>query len=373
MKKTQLNLSLFFSLVLTLLISAPSYSAGHNLEQSFGDLLQQYGLPTETATKTYEGQYGPYQIYNATAASPASSLRPLSQDVRIGTYNILNLFEHLQNDQNNPTKNHERRLGNTAAIREMNADFQLLVEVENLAALQTFNKDYLNNDYVPFVIDGNDTRGIDVALLVKKNLRIEIEYRSHKNYAGKVFSRDSPVALIFDLDSNGKRAASPQLAIMLVHQKSKRTDPDKEDQTAQVRKAQAMASIAIIDLIKAEFQNEFPVMIGGDFNTAVHTSAETRPYFDYGFKDSLDMIANPLPQNQRDTHYYFSPTGEMHAEQIDALLVFSENDIVTEAAIYQTRDKNGNAMPAPKSFEEREQRPSDHLPIGIEIQINQKK
>ena len=369
MKKTQLNLSLFFSLVLTLLISAPSYSAGYNLGASFEDLLNQYGLPTDTATKTYEGQYGPYQIYNATATNPESALKPLGQNIRIGTYNILNLFEHLQNDKNNPVKNHERRLGNTAAIREMNADFQLLVEVENLAALQTFNKDYLNDDFVPFVIDGNDTRGIDVALLVKKNLRIEIEYRSHKNYAGKVFSRDAPVALVFDLDNNGKRLGSPRLAIMLVHQKSKRTDPDKEDQTAQVRKAQAIAALEIVELIKTEFQEQFPVIIGGDFNTAVHSSPETRPYFDFGFKDSLDMIDQPVPHNQRDTHYYFSPTGEMHAEQIDALLVSSESDVVSKADIYPTRDKNGTALPSPKSFEEREERPSDHLPIGIEISL----
>ena len=111
------------------------------------------------------------------------------------------------------------------------------------------------------------------------------------------------------------------------------------------------------------------MIIGGDFNTALHSSDDTRPYFDYGFEDSLDMIANPLPHSQRDTHYYFSPTGEMHAEQIDALLVYSETNIVTEAYIYPTRDKNGRALAAPKSFEEREQRPSDHLPIGIEISL----
>lgn len=365
MKKTQLNLSLFFSLILSLLTSAPSYSA----EPTFADLLNQYGLPTHTATKTYQGQYGPYQIYNATSTDSESALKPLGQNIRIGTYNILNLFEHLQNDQNNPVKNHERRLGNTAAIREMNADFQLLVEVENLAALQKFNKDYLNDDFVPFVIDGNDTRGIDVALLVKKNLRIEVEYRSYKNYAGKVFSRDAPVALVFDLDNNGQRMSSPRLAIMLVHQKSKRTDPDKEDQTAATRRAQGKASVEIVELIKAEFKGSFPIIIGGDFNTAVHTSPEIRPYFDYGFKDSLDMIEQPLAYEQRDTHYYFSPTGEMHAEQIDALLVFSETDVVTKADIYPTRDKNGNALAAPKSFEEREERPSDHLPIGIEISL----
>lgn len=365
MKKTQLNLSLFFSLVLTLLISAPSYSA----EPSFEDLLQQYGLPAETATKTYEGQYGPYQIYNATDATPESALKPLGQNIRIGTYNILNLFEHLQNDQNNPTKNHERRLGNAAAILEMNADFQLLVEVENFAALQTFNKDYLNDDYVPFIIDGNDTRGIDVALLVKKNLRVEVEYRSHKNYAGKVFSRDAPVALIFDLDKHGKKLSQPKLAIMLEHKKSKRSEPGKEDQTAVTRRAQATASVAIVEMIKSEFSGNFPIIVGGDFNTAVHDSPEITPYFDYGFKDSLDMIDQPVPHSQRDTHYYFSPEGKLNAEQIDALLVMGDSCKVTDAQIYPTRDKNGNALPAPKSFEEREERPSDHLPIGIEIQI----
>lgn len=363
MKKTQLNLSLFFSLLLTLVFSAPSYSA----ESSFEDLLKQYGLPAETATKTYQGQYGPYQIYNATSASHESALKPLGQNVRIGTYNILNLFEHLQNDQKNPAKNHERRLGNAAAILEMNADFQLLVEVENLAALQTFNKDYLNSDYVPFLIDGNDTRGIDVALLVKKNLRVEIEYRSHKNYGGKIFSRDAPVALVFDLDINGKRSGSPRLAIMLEHKKSKRSDPGKEDQTAATRKAQAIASIEIVELLRSEFKSDLPIIVGGDFNTAVHSSPEIRPYFDYGFEDSLDMVDQPMPRDQRDTHYYFSPTGEMHAEQIDALLVSGHSCKIIDAKIYPTRDKDGNAMLPPKSFEEREQRPSDHLPVAIEI------
>ncbi len=365
MKKTQLNLSLFFSLILSLVISAPSYSA----ESSFADLLNQYGLPTHTATKTYQGQYGPYQIYNATSTDSESTLKPLGQNIRIGTYNILNLFEHLQNDQNNPVKNHERRLGNAAAILEMNADFQLLVEVENLAALQTFNKDYLNDDYVPFLVDGNDTRGIDVALLVKKNLRIEVEYRSHKNYGGKVFSRDAPVALIFDLDSHGKRLNQPKLAIMLEHKKSKRSDPGKEDQTAATRRAQAIASVEIVELIKAEFSGNFPIIVGGDFNTAIHSSSEIHPYFDYGFKDSLDLITNPIARELRDTHFYFSPEGKLNAEQIDVLLVLGDTCKVTDAQIYPTRDKDGNALPAPRSFAEREERPSDHLPIGIEINL----
>ncbi|UPT73584.1 MAG: hypothetical protein M0D55_17245 [Elusimicrobiota bacterium] len=117
------------------------------------------------------------------AAEPVRSLSSIRQ-LKLGSYNVLNLFQNVGKhvpDETNPGK--LKKVSDAApkeewslraqgqVILENDLDIVTLQEVENAAALEDFNRNYLDGKYKVFLIEGNDERGIDVAFLVKKTCR----------------------------------------------------------------------------------------------------------------------------------------------------------------------------------------------------------
>ena len=80
-------------------------------------------------------------------------------------------------------------------IRDVNADILAVVEAEDRPALVRFNAQLLGNQYRHIMlIDGNDDRGIDVAILTRQGFEIET-IRSNVDATdaqGEIFSRDCP-------------------------------------------------------------------------------------------------------------------------------------------------------------------------------------
>lgn len=80
-------------------------------------------------------------------------------------------------------------------IKDVDADIFGLVEAENRPALVQYNEDMLAKRYKHvMLVDGNDKRGIDVAILTRKDFTIE-SIRSNVDLAdaqGTIFSRDCP-------------------------------------------------------------------------------------------------------------------------------------------------------------------------------------
>lgn len=81
-------------------------------------------------------------------------------------------------------------------IRDLDADILAVVEAEDRPSLQRFNSEFLGSMYRHvMLVDGNDTRGIDVGLMTKPGFEIRA-IRSHVDtvdHVGTVFSRDCPV------------------------------------------------------------------------------------------------------------------------------------------------------------------------------------
>lgn len=155
------------------------------------------------------------------------------------------------------------------AIAEADADIICLQEVDNMSALQAFEYGYLfrmvGNGYrQKYLVQGNDSRGIDVAVLMREETidgqKIElVDIQSHammtfldlppdlgpfpaENPSDKIFKRD---CLEVDLRIGGE-----PLTLYVVHFKSmgpSRDGLDGRESTMPVRKAEALAVRHIIE------------------------------------------------------------------------------------------------------------------------------
>lgn len=293
-------------------------------------------------------------------------------------FNMLNLFERdfaLMGDSisasgakptgnGNAVKPEAQRDALAKIVQKSDPDVMVWVEVESQKAAEMFTHKYLSDRYQAFLVEGNDPRGIDVAIMVKKDLPFEVEYRSLKDLTADgepVFSRDLPIALFRRLDQQGSPV---EFVLVGTHYKSKRGDDGGEKK----RTAQAEATEQAMSYLRTELGPDVPIFLTGDFNNQVHQSPEFSPLWKFGFKDAHDLSPNPIPADQRGTHFYFSPDGKREVNQIDGFLISGAEKVkVQSSKILPHLDANGNEMPWPQTFKERESRPSDHLATEVVI------
>ena len=146
-------------------------------------------------------------------------------------------------------------------IRDVNADVIGIVEAENRPALRDFSKVILPLEAgAPYehvmLIDGNDARGIDCALMTRAAHPI-LQMQSHVDLAdaaGPVFSRDCPV---FYLEAPGGG-----LVVLVNHFKSKGFGTPAESNARRRRQAEAVAGI--YRRLRAEGAERIAVL--GDLN-----------------------------------------------------------------------------------------------------------
>ena len=186
--------------------------------------------------------------------------------VTIASYNVLNLFDDYDDpytaDESTPAKPSEQLVNLAATIRAVNADVLAMEEVENRGVLERFNKSMLQGlGYDNVVLfEGNDERGIDVAVLSRLPVGPVTSYRhlTYKNPDGTPghFRRDFLRVRIEPPD-----AAS--FEVFVVHLKSKRDGQESEG----LRMGEAAAARGILDeLLRADAGVRFVVC--GDFNDA---------------------------------------------------------------------------------------------------------
>ncbi len=153
------------------------------------------------------------------------------------------------------------RLNTARVLKEIGADVQCIIEVEDRKTLESFNNEMLGTKKFAFNIslDGNDDRGIDVGLLSKfkiKNIRTHIFDKEKATSKTYIFSRD---CLEIELEMPDKKP----LHVLCNHFKSKgyslsRASADKR------RKVQA-------DEVKKILMSNYDlktdrVVVLGDFN-----------------------------------------------------------------------------------------------------------
>lgn len=180
-------------------------------------------------------------------------------------------------------------------IDEVNADIQCLVEVEDRITLGLFNTDILK-DRRKFtdrlVVDGNDPRGIDVALAAKKAYPV-VTARTNafaRDADGLVFSRD---CLEVSLTTPGGEAVH----VLVNHFKAKDRKPTESNEK---RRRQAAF---VSDILKTRYDltRDF-VIVAGDLNDEPDSAPLAPLHATPSLTDVFDVTGRP--KADRWTYYY---------------------------------------------------------------------
>jgi predicted extracellular nuclease len=320
-----------------------------------------------------------------------SGTRPESElsSVKMGSYNVLNLEYSVGKYHTNKetgvrafrSEHITKDAGQTQAVAKVikteNLDIVVLEEVEGARALELFNEKYLDGQYEVFVARGNDTRGIEIGFLVKKDLPFKVKLATNKNrqYQNNItskeesiFSRDLPALHFWKNSTNGSE--SPDFVILGNHLKSQRDR--KDDIKSRIfRTRQADEIRTIVKEYEADYPG-IPVLLAGDFNANIHVESEFKSLFkDNLMTDSFDLVSPVISSGNRITHTFHPRNGATNNTQLDGILVNKAGKrLIKKARVYRYLDQNGKEVPIPKTFQQREQNPSDHFPVIVELDLN---
>jgi len=330
--------------------------------------------------------------------------------VRIATFNVENLLQRfdfysygklktervlkllgVDNDAENINLRKALYLGLTddsrqqtgQAIRDTNADIICMQEIDNIDVLNDFHEFYLvktNNIKYGWrrVIEGNDNRGIDVAVMSKN--RIDVKSHAHHTFDDfGLFNSDldkyglSPGDRIFRrdcLEVNLKVNNKP-LTLFVCHFKSM---SGGREETLPVREAEAKAVKKIIEDKYNDPSKENWIILG-DLNDYLYENNQkiksgVDPLIENNF--AINIIEN-LSEKEQWTHYY-SYDGTKH--QLDYILVSPEilknnqnlkPEIIRNGQPYRVPGIE-NVLRYPRVGFDRP-KASDHCPVVVEIDI----
>ena len=247
--------------------------------------------------------------------------------VRVATSNVEDLFVRFKFKSNTDAQsavrdgwrsdqtkfslyNEESKHITGALLNEVDADILALQEVEGLDTLKRFRSDYLGGrSAYPYslVIDGNDPRRIDVAVLSRCPILAARSWHHLPFERGYVFSRDC-------LEVDFEMPNGSVLTVYNNHFKSmiggrSATNDKRVRQSRQVR-----------EIIKDRFgtragQGDNLFLICGDFNDYRGTGSGITALTEWA---EVQDLVRRLPQHQEWTHYW---TREDEYRQMDYLMV----------------------------------------------------
>jgi endonuclease/exonuclease/phosphatase family metal-dependent hydrolase len=273
-----------------------------------------------------------------------------------------------------------QRLNTAAAILEAAPDIMAVCEVENLPTLRLFNAKYMDSYFDRVVLmDGNDPRGIDVGLLIRKGFNAQIEaVRSHaddaaaggyipttnmldmKNRLGKAsFSRD---CLEVDV-----KVGSKALTFLVNHFKAQELDNKNNDSTTAKRRGQAERVAAIVR--RARTAGRLPIVLG-DLNKDISLPIYEQSLDPLVKSTTLFNASKLLPDTERWTHFYES---KKSVSQLDYILVDSK----LKGAIDDVSVLRGGLSKKCKQYtgarlgtiEQDNFEASDHCPLSVDLKL----
>ena len=260
------------------------------------------------------------------------------------------------------------------AINETDADIICMQEVENMDALKNFNSVHLKKaGYIyKMVIDGNDPRLIDVAVLSRYPFENVVTHQFQKDGNSFVFSRDN-------LEVNFNIKGTP-LTIFVNHFKSMMGGRPK------TKPRRVLQAKSVLDILKNRFDNpdNHNWIIAGDLNDYPQDSSS----LDKLLKSNLmENVVERLAPEEQWTHFWDGAPAypkDSAFRQIDYIFLSKKlanknktaMPVVIRGGLSKKADKRMKKENASYPLWSRytgigDNRPhaSDHCPIVIEIEL----
>lgn len=304
--------------------------------------------------------------------------------IRIATFNCENLFARFKfranvsantagrdgftiNDVKFDFHSKTKRKLTAGAIKAVRPDVVALQEVENLDVLKRFRSEYLGGSRAyphTMLVDGNDPRRIDVAILSKYPIEHARSYqhlKSSPRSRSYVFSRD---CLEVDVNLGGTL-----ITLFVNHFKSMMGG---RAQTKKRRLGQVKAVRTIITkTFGSRRPGDYPFVVLGDFNDYIEAGAVEDSSIPHLVQwNQVENVVDRLPEIDRWTHFY---RREKAYRQLDYILVSkSLRDAVTSVRI----ERKGMPLRAERYTGKRfkgigkdDPKASDHCPVVVELDI----
>ena len=239
-----------------------------------------------------------------------------------------------------------------------NYDICLLTEVGGEESLSNFNKYFLGEQFSVIHYPTNSERGIDLGILVKKDL---VSKTKHKFHNHKVFARG---ALQFELKLDDKN----HYRFFLTHLKSKLSKAlDFEGRTQ--RNSEVVKLCEIYE--KEQNKNEIPTFICGDFNGIIRGEDTEAELSHFENSQGLVDIFEHLNRDtfERGTYSFFDKHGNLNLMQLDYAVCEKKwaHLIDPQSAVIDFEGQNRVNIEVSRA--QRLLSPSDHYPISLILKL----
>lgn len=262
-------------------------------------------------------------------------------------------------------------------IRRVDADVIGLCEVEDRRTLETFNAQLLGRKYPYCVLfEGNDERGIDVALMSKHPVGPmrssaftpdALEAKRRDGVTPRLFNRDCIEVTVTLPEGRG------EMTVMVAHLKSKRGSAEAEIDTDRKRIRQSEEMARIVRERHAKDGAPHRLVVCGDFNEVPDRAGANGAALG-GRETSIDailresglvnIVRETLGPDKSFTHIE-ERGGRVARGQIDYLLLSPD---LKAAALSAGIDRSGQALWGPKA-PPRAQAASDHACLFVDLEL----
>ncbi|WP_420642322.1 endonuclease/exonuclease/phosphatase family protein [Candidatus Leptofilum sp.] len=289
------------------------------------------------------------------AERPLPTIRAATEDeLSIATFNVENLFDLLSPHPSSPPLptvfEYRAKLAKIAeTIVAMGSPTIIgLQEVENLDVLQDLVEQEViaNFGYEPFLVEGNDSRGIDVAYLVRSD-RATVESFAQVDAPGELFARPPLAITVTAHLENGDQT------VILLNNHFLSLSAG-EEATEPVRTAQAAWNVEVMAELSAE-NPEAHFVVLGDLNSFYQTLP-----LDTLEAAGLQHVYRFLPDGERPYTYIF----EGRTQTLDHILV--SPTLFEQITLVEALHTNAD-YPIGDPEDSSPRRVSDHDPLVVII------
>lgn len=263
-------------------------------------------------------------------------------------------------------------------LYESDSDIIFLSEIIDKEVPFYLNREFLNNEYKVVMTPETDPYS-RLTFLIRKNLGLDFQIHSFSrmtslgNANDPIFARDFP--LLEARIAGRAEDSTPLFTLGGVHLKAHRNTPSTRTRRREIR-----AIRDIYRMIESRYEEDVPFLVAGDFNRNFldqHLHDEFVPLIeDLGLRDTLDLAPPSEVElasgNSRHSYLYFDRDNSLEYLQLDAILAspsLQESNVINAAGIGRILDENGNEYRRPRNKRENRQRPSDHNPVWMELDL----